>query len=98
MGGARQLYQFLEKQNLTERVRISVLGHIQRGGSPSFIDRLNATLFGEKAIVSLINGERDIMIGIQKGQVVKCAIHVSQVKVSPKNLDYLNLIRKLSIY
>jgi 6-phosphofructokinase 1 len=98
VGGARQLYQFLEKQNLTERVRISVLGHIQRGGSPSFIDRLNATLFGEKAIVSLINGERDIMIGIQKGQVVKCAIHVSQVKVSPKNLDYLNLIRKLSIY
>lgn len=98
VGGARQLYQFLEKQNLTERVRISVLGHIQRGGSPTFMDRLNATLLGEKAFVSLINGERDILIGIQKGQVVTCSIDVSQVKVSPKNLDYLNLIRKLNIY
>jgi len=98
VGGAKALYQFLEKQNLTERVRISVLGHIQRGGSPTFMDRLNATLFGEKAVVSLINGERDIMIGIQKGQVVTCSIDVSQSKVSQKNLDYLNLIRKLSIY
>ncbi len=98
IGGAKVLYQFLEKQNLTERVRISVLGHIQRGGSPTFIDRLNATLFGEKAVVSLINGERDIMIGIQKGQVFTCSIDVSQSKASPKNLDYLNLIRKLSIY
>jgi 6-phosphofructokinase 1 len=62
------------------------------------MDRLNATIFGEKAVVSLINGERDIMIGIQKGQVVTCSIDVSQSKVSQKNLDYLNLIRKLSIY
>lgn len=98
IGGARELYQFLEKKNLTDRIRISVLGHIQRGGSPSFIDRLNATLFGEKAVTTLLNGGTHLMIGIQDGQVATCPISISQSKAAPKNLDYLKLIHKLSIY
>jgi len=98
IGGARELYQFLEKKNLTDRVRISVLGHIQRGGSPSFIDRLNATLFGERAVSILLNGGTHLMIGIQDGNVVTCPISVSLSKAAPKNLDYLKLIHKLSIY
>lgn len=98
IGGARELYQFLEKKNLTDRIRISVLGHIQRGGSPSFIDRLNATLFGEKAVTTLLNGGTHLMIGIQDGQVATCPISISQSKAVPKNLDYLKLIHKLSIY
>lgn len=98
VGGAKELYQFLAKQNLTEKVRVSVLGHIQRGGSPSFTDRLNATLFGEQAIQSLIKGEYNIIVGIQNGKLSTCPLAVSQVKAEPKNLNYLQIIHKLSSY
>ena len=46
-------------------VRVSVLGHIQRGGSPSAMDRILSAQFGEKAVDVLINGGSDCMIAIQ---------------------------------
>ncbi|MCL4377953.1 MAG: 6-phosphofructokinase [Actinobacteria bacterium] len=51
-------------------VRISVLGHIQRGGSPSAIDRLLAAEFGKKAVDLLIEGRSDCMSAIQGNKIV----------------------------
>ncbi|MBN2072668.1 MAG: 6-phosphofructokinase [Actinobacteria bacterium] len=45
-------------------VRISVLGHIQRGGSPSALDRVLAAQFGEKSVDLIIEGKRGLMVGI----------------------------------
>jgi 6-phosphofructokinase 1 len=50
-------------------VRISVLGHIQRGGSPSAMDRILAAQFAQKAIDFLINGGTNAMVGIQNNEV-----------------------------
>lgn len=56
--------KFIE-ENLTEyEVRVTVLGHIQRGGSPSCYDRVLASRLGVGAIDALIRGEKDVMIGI----------------------------------
>lgn len=98
LGGAKELYDYLSDLGLADKIRISVLGHIQRGGSPSFQDRLNATLFGEKAVVSLIQGKSNMMIGIQQGELMLSDLSISQEKKSPQNMDYLKLIRKLSVY
>lgn len=98
IGGAKEVYQFLKERELADKVRVCVLGHIQRGGAPSFRDRLNATLFGEKAIVSLVQGKSNLMVGIENGKVVTGPILMSNQPESPKNMDYLKLIRKLSIY
>ncbi len=51
-------------------VRVSVLGHIQRGGSPSAMDRVLAAEFSKKAIDLLLEGESDCMVGIKSMKIV----------------------------
>ncbi|HEY4663219.1 MAG TPA: 6-phosphofructokinase [Candidatus Humimicrobiaceae bacterium] len=50
-------------------VRVSVLGHIQRGGSPSAMDRILAAEFGKKAVDLLIEGKSDCMVGIKSMKI-----------------------------
>ena len=50
--------------------RVSVLGHIQRGGTPSCFDRVLGTQLGVKAVESLIKGKYGSMVGIQNGKIV----------------------------
>ena len=50
-------------------VRVSVLGHIQRGGSPSAMDRLLAAEFGRKSVDLLLEGESDCMVGIKSMEI-----------------------------
>ena len=51
-------------------VRVSILGHIQRGGSPTAKDRVNATRMGVAAIDALIDDQNSIMIGLANEQIV----------------------------
>ena len=55
--------------------RVSKLGHIQRGGSPSAIDRLNASRLGENAALAIISGLSDIVFGFNRGHVVSINLH-----------------------
>jgi len=50
-------------------VRVSVLGHMQRGGSPSCFDRVLASRMGVKAVESLINGQTNYMVGLLNGKM-----------------------------
>ena len=50
--------------------RVSVLGHIQRGGSPSCFDRVLGTQLGVKAVESLIEGKDGNMVGIDNGKII----------------------------
>ena len=50
--------------------RVSVLGHIQRGGTPTCFDRVLGTQLGVKAVESLIDGKHGSMVGIQNGKIV----------------------------
>ena len=51
-------------------VRVSILGHLQRGGSPSAGDRILASRLGVGAIQALLEGQRNVMIGIRNDEVV----------------------------
>ncbi|QNJ99033.1 ATP-dependent 6-phosphofructokinase [Constantimarinum furrinae] len=58
------------RENLTEyEVKVTVLGHIQRGGAPSCYDRVLASRLGVGAVDALLKGERDIMVGIVNNKV-----------------------------
>ncbi|MBN4072684.1 6-phosphofructokinase [Crocinitomix catalasitica] len=98
IGGAKEVYQSLEDEVLQDKIRVSILGHIQRGGSPTFLDRLNATLFGEHAVVALIKGKSNLMIGMQAGKIVEVNLAGASTKKMVDQMDYLKLIRKLSVY
>jgi 6-phosphofructokinase 1 len=52
-------------------IKVTVLGHVQRGGSPSTLDRVNASIMGVAAVENLINGKSDVMVGIVNNKV-KC--------------------------
>jgi 6-phosphofructokinase 1 len=98
VGGAKEVFNYLQEFGLADKLRVSILGHIQRGGSPTYLDRLYATLFGEQAVACLIQGRSNLMIGVLEGQVVVSDISVSQNPYEIKNMHYLKLIRKLSVY
>jgi 6-phosphofructokinase 1 len=52
-----------------QEVRVSVLGHIQRGGSPSAMDRILAAEFGKKSVDLLLEGKSDCMVGIKSMKI-----------------------------
>ena len=59
-----QLKDYVEEHMPEYDVRVSVLGHMQRGGSPSCFDRVLASRMGVKAVESLLEGKTNFMVGI----------------------------------
>ena len=51
-------------------VRVSILGHLQRGGRPNAFDRILATVIGHGAVKALLQGQRNVMVGIRKNEIV----------------------------
>ena len=51
-------------------VRVSILGHLQRGGSPSAHDRILASCMGAGAIEAIMQGQRNVMIGYRMDDIV----------------------------
>ena len=51
-------------------IRVSILGHIQRGGAPSCMERVNASRMGYSAIEGLLKGKKNVMVGIINKEIV----------------------------
>jgi len=64
-GGANNVAEIVRQQLPNLDTRVTILGHIQRGGSPTCIDRLIASRMGYHAVESLIEGRHNVMVGIQ---------------------------------
>ena len=65
--------------------RVSVLGHIQRGGSPTVEDRIKASMLGEKAALAIISGVTDVVYSFNEGQVV--GVNLFEAVNNSKTLD-----------
>lgn len=68
-GGANEVEKILKVQLPKAEIRVCILGHIQRGGSPSCIDRLIASRMGYHAVESLIEGRFNVFVGIQNNKM-----------------------------
>lgn len=84
-----------EKGNITTRV--SVLGHIQRGGSPSARDRVLAGRFGAKAVEVLLEGKGGRAVGIKNHQVYDYDLEDAFTKKHKADLSLYSLSKELSI-
>jgi len=86
-----ELKDYVE-ENMTEyEVRVSVLGHMQRGGSPSCFDRVLASRMGVKAVESLITGTSNCMVGL-KNDVMSLTPFDQAVKGKSKiNMELLRV-------
>ncbi len=72
-----ELAEYIEEHLEDYEIRVSVLGHIQRGGSPSCYDRVLASKLGIGAVDALIKGERTIMVGIHHQKVVSVPLEIA---------------------
>ena len=78
-------------------VRVTILGHIQRGGSPSASDRILASRLGEAAINALLEDQRNVMVGIQNDELVYIPFSKAIKNQKPIKRELLNTLRTLSI-
>lgn len=69
-GGALKIAEKVQKRHPDLQVRVSILGHIQRGGSPTCKDRVNATKMGVAAVDALLDDQKSIMIGLNNEKIV----------------------------
>lgn len=96
-GGAMGLAERVKNEYPQYDVRVTILGHIQRGGSPSASDRILASRMGEAAINALLEGQRNVMIGIQNDTLVYIPFVKAIKYQKPINRDLLNTLKILSI-
>ena len=69
-GGAMGVVKRLQESHPEYDVRVSILGHMQRGGSPCAEDRIMASRMGVAAVEALLDGQRNVMIGIVNDELV----------------------------
>ncbi len=65
-----ELKEYVEEHLPIYDVRVSVLGHMQRGGAPSCYDRVLASRMGVKAVESLLDGQTNFMVGVQNNKII----------------------------
>lgn len=69
-GGAMQIAASVKDDFKEYDVRVSILGHIQRGGTPSALDRVNASRLGFHAVEALVDDQKSVMIGLKDDEIV----------------------------
>ncbi|MGN0234891.1 MAG: 6-phosphofructokinase [Paludibacteraceae bacterium] len=69
-GGAQAVAKMMEEAHPEYSTRVTILGHLQRGGSPTANDRILASRMGIAAIQALLEEQRNVMIGVQNDEIV----------------------------
>jgi 6-phosphofructokinase 1 len=70
IGGAMDLANKFAQRNNYFDIKVTILGHLQRGGAPTYFDRVLASKMGVAAVEGLIQGKNNAMIGIRNNQIV----------------------------
>lgn len=78
-------------------VRVSILGHLQRGGSPSASDRILASRLGVGAIQAILEGQRNVMVGIKNDEVVYVPFCNAIKSDKPVKKELIDVLAVLSI-
>ena len=78
-------------------VRVSILGHLQRGGSPSARDRILASRLGAGVIDAILDGQRNVMVGIRNDQVVYVPFSDAIRSDKAMNKSLIRVLDELSI-
>ena len=78
-------------------VRVSILGHLQRGGSPSAQDRILASRLGVGAINALLDGQRNVMVGIRNDEVVYVPFSSAVKSDKPLKKELITALEVLSL-
>ena len=92
-----EIAEYVEKNMPYYDVRVSVLGHMQRGGSPSCFDRVLASRMGVYAIESLLEGKSNVMIGVKNEQMILSPLEKAIKGKSEINRDLIRVSDILTV-
>ncbi|HKZ88371.1 MAG TPA: 6-phosphofructokinase [Candidatus Bathyarchaeia archaeon] len=95
-GKVSEAAKAIEEQTGSE-VRLTILGYVQRGGSPSARSRLLASLFAEKAVELLLQGQGNRVVGLRNGAIISTELEESSKGYKPLDESLLKLAEMLSI-
>ncbi|MCB0410228.1 MAG: 6-phosphofructokinase [Flavobacteriales bacterium] len=95
-GGAYQIAEEVKKHCPNYDTRVTVLGHIQRGGSPSALDRVLASRLGNAAVNALIEGKTNLMVGVVNKEIKFTSFEQAIKHNQTINMDLLKLAEVLS--
>ena len=96
-GGAATIAKMIEKAHPEYSTRVTVLGHLQRGGSPTAYDRILASRMGVAAIQALIDGQRNVMVGLQNDEIVLVPLNKAIQQHKDVKEDTWQSLKTLSI-
>ena len=96
-GGAMHYAERVKNEYPQYDVRVTILGHLQRGGSPTAHDRILASRLGAAAIDAILEGQRNVMIGVQNDEVVYVPFPRAIKKDKPIQHELVDVLKALSI-
>jgi 6-phosphofructokinase 1 len=96
-GGAMHYAERVKKEYPEYDVRVVILGHVQRGGSPTAYDRILASRLGAASIEALIDGQRNVLVGIENDKVVLVPFSKAIKNDKPIDPELIKVLKSLSI-
>ncbi len=96
-GGAMHYAERMRLEHPEFDVRVTILGHLQRGGTPTAFDRILASRLGVAAVEALNEGQRNVMVGIKNDQIVYVPFPRAIKMDKPIDRELINVLSILSI-
>ena len=97
VGGAMYYAERIRNEYPQFDARVTILGHLQRGGMPSAYDRILASRMGYAAIEALMEGQRNVMIGIKNDAIVYVPISRAVKNNKPIDAELISVLNVLSM-
>ena len=94
-GGAQEILEKVKPYLPNFDLRFSILGHIQRGGNPSALDRIIATRLGSYSVELLMNGKSNVMVGVNGENLTTCSIDQGIKENALPEKSKIDLLKKL---
>jgi 6-phosphofructokinase 1 len=95
-GGAFNVAKIINEQFPHFDVRVSILGHMQRGGTPTCMERVNASRMGYSAVQALLEGKRNVMVGIINKEICFTPFVNAIKHIEELNPDLINMMEILA--
>lgn len=95
-GGGDELARHIKKVMPLLEIRVCILGHIQRGGSPSCMDRVIASRMGYHAVECLIEGKHNVFVGILNNRMHYIPLNEAVKKKQRISEEWMNIVKILS--
>ena len=95
-GGAFNVANIIREQFPHFDVRVSILGHVQRGGTPTCMERVNASRMGYSAVQALLEGKKNVMVGIINKEISFTPFSNAIKHIEELNPELINMMEILA--